>query len=115
MRNKPSVKVLESAFPTKGRTLRRLLTNEQAVREHYAAIHRVNDCYHDPSLADLRMTAINAEIECFGVEYVQGRGASMSFEYCNTGDAYGTTIIRFSDGRYRVGDWGTIVERGNYE
>jgi len=112
--NKPSLKTLEIAFPTKGKTLRRLLTNEQAVREHPAAMALERQCYNPPTLAHLRMTALNAELECFGVEYVQGQGSSRSFEYCNTGDSYGTTIIRFVDGRYRVGDWGTIVERGNY-
>ncbi len=114
MRNKPSTKVLEAAFPTKGKVLRRLLTSADAVRQHPAAIARDRECYNPPTLADLRMTALSAELEMYGVEYVQGRGSSMSFEYLNAGDTYNTTIIRFRDGRYRVGDWGTIVERGNY-
>lgn len=122
MRNKPSAKVLEAAFPGQGKTLRTLLTNNDAVRQHPAAIARERECYSSPTLADLRMTALNAELECFGVEHVHDAGADSSFMYCtgkcfdylNTGDTYGTTIIRFSDGRYRVGDWGTIVERGNY-
>ena len=114
--NKPSLKTLESAFPGKGKTLRWLLTNEAAVWQHPAVIALVSQCYHTPKLAHARMVALNAELECFGVEYVQGNYTqrSPSFEYCNTGDTYGTTIIRFTDGRYRVGDWGTIVERGNY-
>jgi hypothetical protein len=116
MRNnsKPSLKTLEAAFPGKGKTLRRLLTNAQAVREHPAAIARERECYSRPSLSDLRLHALNAELGTFGVEYAEGRGSSVSFDYLNTGDSYGTTVIRFMDGRYRVGDWGTIVERGNY-
>ena len=110
----PSLKTLENAFPTKGATLRQLLQSSDAVRQHPAAIARVRECYHEPSLVDQRLHALNAEIGAYGVEYVQGNGRSMSFEYLNTGDTYSTTIIRFFDGRYRVGDWGTIVERGNY-
>lgn len=117
MRNKPSLKVLEATFPTKGKALRRLLTNIQAVREHPAAIARERECWHAPLLSDLRMHALNAELECFGVEHARGRRAGTSFDYCNTGDSYGVTIIRFVDGRYRVGDWGTVVERdmSNYD
>jgi hypothetical protein len=114
--NKPSLKTLETAFPTKGAILRKLLTSEKAVREHPAAIARNAECYHAPTLADLRMHALNTETECFGVEYVQGNGTrrSPSFEYLNAGDTYATTIVRFSNGRYRVTTWGDIVERGNY-
>jgi hypothetical protein len=117
MRNNiPSIKTLETAFPTKGKVLRRLLQSASAVREHPAAMARERECYNPPSLSDLRMHALDAELETFGVEYVQGNDTrrSPSFDYCNTGDSYGVTIIRFSDGRYRVGDWGTIVEGGNY-
>lgn len=115
MRNIPSVKTLERAFPTKGKVLRQLLQSSTAVREHPAAIARDRECYHRPLLHDLRMHALNAELEGFGVEYIErGRGSSVSFDYVNMGETYQTTIIRFVDGRYRVGDWGSVVERGNY-
>jgi hypothetical protein len=116
MRNIPSAKTLEAAFPGKGKIAHRLLTSEQAVREHSAAIARDRECYNAPELHDLRLHALNAELEMFGVEYVQGNGTrrSPSFEYLNAGDAYATTIVRFTDGRYRVTSWGDIVERGNY-
>jgi len=115
--NKPSEQTLERAFPTKGKVLRRLLTSRRAVEAHPAAIARVKECYHAPTLADMRMHALNAETECFGVEYVKGKGTrrSPSFEYLNAGDTYNTTIVRFTDGRYRVTTWGDIVERGNYD
>jgi hypothetical protein len=114
--NTPSIKTLESAFPGKGKTLKRLLTSADAVREHPAAIARVRECYSEPDLRDLRLRALNAEIEAFGVEYQRGNGTrrSPSFEYLNTGDSYSVTIIRFTDGRYRVTTWGDIVERGSY-
>jgi hypothetical protein len=108
--NKPSQQTLERAFPGKGKVLRRLLTSD-----HDAAIKRERECFNSPSLADLRMHALNAELETFGVEYIKGKGRSRSIEYLNTGDTYATTIIRFSDGQYRVSSWGDIVERGNYE
>lgn len=117
MTNKiPSLKTLEAAFPTKGEVLRRLLTSEKAVREHPAAVRRERECFNAPKLYDLRLHALNAELETYGVEYVQGNGTqrSPSFEYLNAGDTYNTTIIRFTDGRYRVGSWGDIVERGSY-
>lgn len=113
--NIPSVKTLESAFPGKGKVLRKLLTNNDAVYEHPGSLARVKECYHLPRLADLRMHAINAELECFGVEYVKGNRRSLSFEYCNTGDTYALTIVRFEGGIYRVTSWGDIVERGNYD
>ena len=122
MRNNiPSVKTLEAAFPTKGKVLRQLLQSASAVREHPAAIARERECYNQPPIYDLRLHALNAETECFGVEYTHhascqqcGRCDARCFDYLNAGDTYTTTIIRFNDGRYRVGDWGTIVERGNY-
>lgn len=117
MQNKPSIKTLERAFPGKGKVLRKLLTSEQAVREHPAAQARESECYNHPSLTDLRLHALNAELETFGVEYVKGKGTARtpSFEYLNTGDTYAATIVRFADGRYRVSSWGDIVERGNYD
>ena len=63
-----------------------------------------------------RLEAIDKILETFGVEYQRpGRGQrSPAFYYCNTGDSYASTILKVN-GRYRVGCWGDIVERGNYE
>lgn len=62
------------------------------------------------------MDIIDEILGTHGVEYIsQGRNAkSPAITYCNTGDTYGTTIL-YVNGRYRVGCWGDIVERGNYE
>lgn len=121
MRNIPSTKTLEAAFPTKGKVLRNLLQSASAVREHPAAIAYAQQCYSEPPLYLLRLYALNAETESFGIEYTHhascdqcGRCTSKCFDYLNAGDTYNVTIIRFNDGRYRVGDWGTVVERGNY-
>ncbi len=115
--NKPSVKTLEQAFPGKGKTLRNLLVNADAVRQHPAAIALDRQCYNPPGLSYMRLTALNAELETFGIEYAKGKGTrrTPSFEYLNTGETYATTIIRFANGRYIVSSWGDIVERGNYD
>ncbi len=114
--NKPSVKTLNRAFPGKGRVLRELLTSEKAVRVHPAAVELDRRCLNAPSLAQLRLAALNEETDCHGVEYVaEGSNArSPAFEYLNTGDSYTPTIVRFHGGRYVVADVGTIIEHGNY-
>jgi hypothetical protein len=114
--NKPSQKTLESAFPGKGRVLRQLLTSDSAVRQHPAAIRREREAYHPHALHTLRLEALDAELEGYGVEYVErGEDASSpAFEYVNMGDTYATTIVRLQGGRYRVCCWGDIVERGRY-
>lgn len=114
--NKPSVKTLERAFPGHGRALRKLLDSEKAVRAHPAAISLEKQCFHPPSLQQLRLEALNSEAQCYGVEYVAaGTGArSPGFEYLNTGDCYTCTLIRLFSGRYIVCDIGAIIERGNY-
>ena len=115
--NLPSIRTLEETFPGMGRTLRTLLESPAAVRAHPAAVSLADACYHAPSLSGLRLAALNAELGFHGVEYIRpGRGArSPGFEYLNTGDMYAPTIVRFSDGRYRVSGIGSIIERGNYE
>ena len=114
--NLPSIRTLEETFPGMGRTLRTLLESPAAVRAHPAAVSLAEACYA-PGLAQMRLAALNAELGFRGVEYVRpGRGIrSPGFEYLNTGDMYAPTIVRFSDGRYRVSDIGSIIERGNYE
>ncbi len=113
----PSVRALEEAFPGMGRALRTLLESPAAVRAHPAAVSLAEACHHAPGLKQSRLAALNAELGFHGVEYVPpGRGSrSPGFEYLNTGDMYAPTIVRFSDGRYRVANIGSIVERGNYE
>lgn len=55
-------------------------------------------------------------LNAHGVEYIpEGKGKrSPSITYVNMGDTYDTTIL-VVNGRFRVGCWGDIVERGNYE
>lgn len=123
--NIPSVKTLDRAFPGKGKALRRLLASAAAVREHPAAVKLAAGCYHPPGLAYQRMTALDHEAETYGIECiwragkpdgetVDGLRNCPAYEYLNTGDMYTATIVRAANGRYRVTDIGSIIERGNY-
>ena len=50
-----------------------------------------------------------------GVEWIEpGNNAnSPGIDYVNMGDTYATTVMVIR-GRFRVGCWGDVVERGNY-
>ena len=52
----------------------------------------------------------------FGVEHIpHGKNKkSPEITYLNTGETFGLTIL-FVNGQYRLGAWGDIVERGNYD
>ena len=47
-------------------------------------------------------------LDGYGIEYIQHK--DMSIAYVNMGDSYATTILRVN-GKIRIGDWGSIVER----
>ena len=55
------------------------------------------------------------DLGTFGVESIhQGSNQrSPAIDYLNTGDSYELTIM-YIRGRFRIGCWGDIVERGNY-
>ena len=55
------------------------------------------------------------DIGTFGVEYIpEGRGdRSPAVDYLNSGDTYADTLL-YVRGRFTVGNWGDIVERGDY-
>ena len=79
-----------------------------------AASRMVGSCYHRPSLP-VKLEAINGIMDGCGVEYIPaGRNRrSPAITYVNVGDPYLTTLM-WVRGRYVVGCWGDIVERGNY-
>jgi hypothetical protein len=76
----------------------------------------VRQCYNTPNLHDTRMDMMDTLCRTCGVEYIpRGRGAkSPAIEYLNAGDTYTDTLL-YIEGRYRVGCWGDIVERGDYD
>ncbi|CAB5237914.1 hypothetical protein UFOVP142_5 [uncultured Caudovirales phage] len=92
------------------RAARRLM-NKYEFDPEYAYRHSsflVDDCLHAVEEA--------YNLGTYGAEVI-GRGRnrrSPEITYLNTGNPYGMTIM-YIRGKFRVGDWGDIVERGNYE
>ncbi len=63
-----------------------------------------------------RMERINDVLCSYGVEYIcHGHNSkSPSIYYCNMRDPYSTTVL-YIKGRFSIGCWGNIVERGHYD
>lgn len=119
-----------SPFPpvTYQRRPRKLGETDQAywrrvARTARAALRRLLDLpeyrHAHPSFA-VRDAMLVAESQCetgtFGVEHIE-RGhnqRSPAIDYLNAGDTYSMTLL-YVNGRFRVGCWGDIVERGNYD
>ena len=113
----PSIKRLESAFPGHGKAIRQALESTQFCRQHPAGAARIAECYHPPSIVDLKLTVVNSMTEGHGVEYIAHRddtlhGSIYGLDYVNQGKTYATTIIfDHKSNRFILGDWGSIVER----
>jgi len=95
----PSVKTLTAAFG------KEKAVKIRAIMEGPYAVDGVS-----------RMERIDEVLGTFGVECIPEGNNSKSPQivYCNTGDTYGTTVMRVG-GVFRVGCWGDIVEKGNYD
>lgn len=63
-----------------------------------------------------RLERIDKIIGTYGVEYTpRGHNSkSPAILYCNAGDTYTVTVLKIN-GKFRIGCWGDIVERGNYD
>lgn len=97
---------LQKAARLARRVLDRLLTLDE-----YRYSHRsfaVRD-------AMLVVEAARPDLGTFGVEHIEkgSNQRSPAIEYLNSGDAYTETLL-YVRGRFVVGCWGDIVERGNY-
>jgi hypothetical protein len=129
--NLPSVKTLKeiTSYPRELRKVLELWTVEECLKlinsdkpfkrsefdEFKGTRSWVHSCYHMPKVDALIMSMADELCGTYGVEYIEGNGEkSPSFEYLNAGDTYATTLLLI-DGRFKVGCWGDIVERGNYE
>lgn len=102
----PSVKTIAErlAVPTdKAKRIR-------AIMEAYEASYPFGDVA--PRITLGRISDI---IDGFGYEFIpSGSNAkSPAIHYVNMGDTYTTTVL-FVRGSFQIGDWGSIVERGNY-
>ena len=74
-------------------------------------------CHRSFLIRDVLLAIESAyELGTFGVEYIaKGHNQkSPSITYLNSGDTYNLTIL-YVKGQFRVGCWGDIVERGNYD
>lgn len=62
------------------------------------------------------MGKISDLVDGFGVESIPPGHSSQSPEitYVNMGDPYAETVM-YVNGRFRLGYWGDIVERGSYD
>lgn len=74
----------------------------------------IRSCHNMPTPGERRMEAVNEVLGTHGVEAIFQDGAGV-FEpplltYCNAGDTYAHTIVRFRGGRYQVTSWGDAVE-----
>src|SRR3954467_973605 len=101
--NYPSVKAINAAF------------SQWLKRGDATRIRRI---MQGPRLVDnlTRMQRIDRVLGTHGVETVARghNGRSPAFAYCNAGDTYAVTIIKVN-GRFRIGTYGDIVERGHYD
>jgi hypothetical protein len=115
----PSVKTLESAFPGRGKDLRKILEMKRSeLCRQDAGERRVAECYNPPTTADIRMHVLNSVGGFYGVEYVAHKDdtytESMGFDYLNIGDSYVPTIVRScQSGNYRVTTIADLVERNS--
>lgn len=89
-------------------------------RKIFAKLRQLPEYRHSHESFALRDSLLCAErqyVDCgtFGVGHIAegSNRRSPSIEYLNTGDPYELTVL-YINGRFRVGCWGDIVERGNY-
>ena len=79
---------------------------------------KIREIMQGPGTVDgqTRMERIDEVLHTFGVEFIPKGHTSKSpaIAYCNSGDTYDWTVLKVN-GQFRVGCWGDIVERGNYD
>ena len=123
MANLPSIKTLRTIAGDRAAELRRVLECNRAALEtlldsgkYPVTAAWYKSCYHPLDVSTAKLSIASEITECHGVEYIEaGRGAkSPTIEYVNAGDPYITTLM-WTRGRYCIGCWGDIVERGNYD
>lgn len=113
----PSVKTLSYCFGSRAAAARELLEGKRKTTD-YESVRELNKtCYCVPDYKQMLMTALNEIGGFHGVEYIRhgSNKKSPSIEYLNAGDTYSCTFMIIDGKRLRIGCWGDIVERGNYE
>jgi hypothetical protein len=122
--NLPSIKTLREIANERARELRKVLATtsrrelETLLDSGKYPITRkwYYQCYNPMSMQCAKLSIASEITECHGVEYIEqgSNDKSPSIEYVNAGDPYVPTLM-WTRGRYVVGCWGDIVERGNYD
>lgn len=106
----PSIKTLAAVFGENAKEARRVLEMpRKELTTHTAGAARVRECWNSPSTDDVRMHVLNALAGTHGVESVEITFGEYA-DYLNVGDTYCPTVICWQ-GRYRVQDMGTFIER----
>lgn len=83
-------------------------------REEYRNKRQLESCHPSHTAADVMREAEKRflNLGTFGVEGWCDECGENGWQYLNTGDSYGITILFSSkSGRFRVGCWGDIAER----
>ena len=98
--------------------LRKAARLARRILAHLLTLDEYRYCHRSFAVRDALLVVENArpDLGTFGVEHID-RGSnrrSPAIDYLNTGDTYGLTLL-YVNGRFRVGTWGDIVERGNFE
>lgn len=108
----------QKAGESREKYLRRALRFCSVVRERLLATGEYRHCHESFLIRDILLNVETAfsDIGTFGVEHINAgtNAKSPAIDYLNTGDSYDLTLL-YIRGRFRVGCWGYIVERGNYE
>lgn len=110
MNRLPSVKTLATIFGPNAKEARKILeySRHELLANNEAARKRLNECYHAPKTYDLRLHALNALGEFFGLESAETNEGEW-LTYLNAGDTYAGTICYWR-GRYYVASSGAMIE-----
>ena len=79
----------------------------------------VRQCFNRPSDNELKMEALNAVLDCYGVEALRNEDADWDSyhgdivaTYLNTGDTYSTTVLLDREGEFHITSYGDWIESG---
>lgn len=120
MRRAPSIKTLIERLgttPQQAETIRRIIkgpapTDEST--EFPQTARWIRSCHNMPLPGERRMAAIDETLGTHGVEAIFRANAGFSesplVTYCNAGDPYAATVVRYRGGTYALACWGDIVE-----
>lgn len=108
----------QKSHESRAKYLARARRHCQRVREKLLTTGEYRNCHESFLIRDIMLNIEETFVDLgtFGVEHIAAgsNAKSPAIDYLNTGDSYDLTLL-YVRGRFRVGCWGDIVERGNYE